>query len=60
MTLEKGRLVPTDKKYFVTLGYVDGELEVPVFATSLEEALDLATFKYTPVGFEVLRVRPAV
>ncbi|AXC34597.1 RNA polymerase inhibitor [Escherichia phage SRT7] len=60
MTIEKGRLVPTDKKYFVTLSYVDGELEVPVFAGSLEEAHDLATFKYTPVGFEVLRVRPAV
>lgn len=58
--VNKGRLVSTDKKFFVTLSHVYGSTEVPVYAETIEEAHDLATLKYTGSGFEVARVRPDV
>lgn len=56
----KGSLVSENKKFFVTIETAAESLEVPVYAVSLEEALEVAEFKYIPAGFAVTRVRPEV
>lgn len=58
--MPKGNLVVDDKKFFVTIESASLSHEVPVFATSLEEALELAEWQYIPAGFAVTRVRPDV
>lgn len=60
MTMNKGSLVAENKKYWVTVETAAESLEVPVYAVSLEEALDVAELKYIPAGFAVTRVRPEV
>lgn len=56
--LNKGSLVNGDKKFFATVEGQGQSFEVPVFATSLEEANELAEWQYVPAGFAVTRVRP--
>ena len=56
----KGTLVANEKKFFVTVESAAQSFEVPVFATSLEEATELAEWQYVPAGFAVTRVRPQV
>lgn len=58
MTQSKGRLVQSDKKFFATIETTFGTTEVPVFAETLEEAVDAADLKYTSAGLRVVRVRP--
>ncbi len=60
MSENKGSLVNRDKKFFVTVEGSSQSFEVPVFAQSLDEALELAEWQYVPAGFEVTRVRPEV
>ncbi|APU03039.1 inhibitor of host bacterial RNA polymerase [Pectobacterium phage PP47] len=48
------------KKFLVTVETTLGETEVPVFAETLDEALDVAELKYVPAGLAVTRVRPEV
>lgn len=60
MSENKGSLVNRDKKFFVTVEGSSQSFEVPVFAQSLDEALELAEWQYVPAGFEVSRVRPEV
>ncbi|WAK44909.1 putative bacterial RNA polymerase inhibitor [Erwinia phage pEa_SNUABM_57] len=60
MSENKGSLVNRDKKFFVTVEGSAQSFEVPVFAQSLDEALELAEWQYVPAGFEVTRVRPEV
>lgn len=60
MNMDKGSLVAENKKYWVTVETAAESLEVPVYAVSLEEALDVAELKYIPAGFAVTRVRPEV
>lgn len=48
-----------DKKYFVTIEGQSQEFEVPVYAVSLDDALEQAEWTYQPAGFQVTRVRPA-
>lgn len=59
-TESKGSLVTTEKKYLVTVESATMSHEVPVYATSLEEATELAEWQYVPAGFAVIRVRPEV
>lgn len=60
MPENKGSLVNRDKKFFVTVEGSSQSFEVPVFAQSLDEALELAEWQYVPAGFAVTRVRPEV
>lgn len=48
------------KRFLVTVETTLGETEVPVFAETLDEALDEAELKYVPAGLAVTRVRPFV
>lgn len=59
MTLNKGSLVAENRKFFVTIESAAESLEVPVYAVSLEEALEEAELKYIQHGFAVTRVRPS-
>lgn len=56
--LGEGSLVVHTKRYLVTIENAAESLEVPVFATSLENAHEQAEWKYAPVGYEITRVRP--
>lgn len=49
-----------DKKFIVTLEGALNSIEVPVFAASLDDALEIAESTYTDEGLEVTRVRPEV
>lgn len=50
-----------DKKFLVTFeSPLGGEVEVPVYAESLEEAQKLAEVNYEEAGFPVTRIRPEV
>lgn len=60
MTTDKGSLVAENKKFFVTVETAAESIEVPVYAVSLDEALEIAELKYIPAGFAVTRVRPEV
>lgn len=60
MSNNKGSLVADNKKFFVTIETAAESFEVPVYALSLDEALDIAELKYIPAGFAVTRVRPEV
>ena len=60
MSEPKGSLVTTEKKYRVQVESATMSHEVPVYATSLEEATELAEWQYVPAGFAVTRVRPDV
>lgn len=53
----KGSLVVTEKKYLVTIESAATSHEVPVFATSLAEAIELAEWQYVPAGFAVNSAR---
>lgn len=55
-----GSLTETNKKFIVHLQGSASEIEVPVYAKSLDEALEVAEWTYQEAGFEVSRVRPAV
>lgn len=54
---QKGSLVTTEEKYLVTVESANMSHEVPVYATSLDEAIELAEWQYVPAGFAVVRVR---
>lgn len=58
MTMNKGSLVSNDKKFFATIETPLGSTEVPIFAETIEEALEVAELKYVPSGLDVIRVRP--
>lgn len=60
MADNKGSLVAENHKFWVTVETAAESLEVPVYAVSLDEALEVAEFKYIPAGFAVTRVRPDV
>lgn len=60
MSDNKGSLVATEKKFLVLVESATMSHEVPVYATSLEEATELAEWQYVPAGFAVTRVRPDV
>ena len=60
MSENKGYLADTEKKYLVQVESATMSHEVPVYATSLEEATELAEWQYVPAGFAVTRVRPDV
>ena len=60
MSENKGSLVATEKKFLVQVESATMSHEVPVYATSLEEATELAEWQYVPAGFAVTRVRPDV
>lgn len=60
MADNKGHLVSTSRKYWVTVESAAHSFEVPVYAESLEEAFENADWQYTEAGFEVTRVRPDV
>ena len=60
MSETKGSLADTEKKYLVQVELATMSHEVPVYATSLEEAIELAEWQYVPAGFTVTRVRPDV
>lgn len=55
---DTGHAVPDTQKFFVTIENAKESFEVPVFATSLDEAEDLSQ-EYVEFGFEVTRIRPA-
>lgn len=55
-----GTLTETNKKFIVHLQGSSSEIEVPLYAKSLDEALEVAEWTYQEAGFEVARVRPAV
>lgn len=59
-TESKGSLVTTESKYLVTVESATTTHEVPVYATSLDEAKELAEWQYVPAGFAVVHVRPEV
>jgi len=51
----------SDKKFFVTFqSPLGGEVEVPLYAESLDEAVMLAEVNYEQEGFPVTRIRPEV
>ncbi|CBV65210.1 predicted bacterial RNA polymerase inhibitor [Salmonella phage Vi06] len=53
--------VGTDsKKFWATVESSEHSFEVPVYAETLDEALELAEWQYVQAGFEVTRVRPCV
>lgn len=58
MSETKGSLVVTNKKFWVYVESASSGFEVPVYAVSLEEALESAEWQYGTAGFEVVRVRP--
>jgi hypothetical protein len=60
MSETKGSLVTFEKKYLVQVESATMSHEVPVYATSIEEATELAEWQYVPAGFAVTRVRPDV
>lgn len=60
MSENKGSLVTKEKKFLVLVESATMSHEVPVYATSLEEATELAEWQYVPAGFAVTRVRPDV
>ena len=60
MSENKGSLVTTEKKFLVQVESATMSHEAPVYATSLEEATELAEWQYVPAGFAVTRVRPDV
>lgn len=49
-----------EQKYLVQVESTTLSHEVPVYATSLDEAVQLAEFEYGEAGFTVTRVRPDV
>lgn len=48
-----------DKKYLITVEGLKESYELPIYATSLEEAT-LKSQEYEDAGFEVTRIRPEV
>lgn len=54
----KGTLEVSEKKFLATVETAAQSFEVPIYAVSLDEALELAEWQYVPAGFEVTRVRP--
>lgn len=58
--MSNGTLTISNKRFYVTIETAAESIEVPVYASSLEEALDEAELKYIPAGFAVTRVRPEV
>lgn len=61
-TENKGHLVHSPSKFFVTIEDSVESFEVPVMAASIEEALELAENQYGMfgAGYLVSRVRPEV
>lgn len=55
---DKGSLVSDAKKYWATIETAAHSFEVPVYAESLEQALDYAEAQYVEAGFAVTRIRP--
>lgn len=49
----------TEKKYIVSIEGATMSTDVPIYATSLEHATDLAV-EYEDAGFIVTRIRPEV
>lgn len=58
--IKTGSIVVKDKKFFATIEGSAESFEVPIYATNLDEALELAEWQYVPAGFAVTRVRPEV
>lgn len=48
------------KKFLVTVEGLIGSTEVPVWAETLEQAMEYAEIEYVEAGFVVSRVRPEV
>lgn len=59
-TLNTGSLSVDNKKFWATVESSEHSFEVPIYAETLDEALELAEWQYVPAGFEVTRVRPCV
>ena len=59
-TVNTGSLSVDNKKFWATVESSEHPFEVPVYAETLDEALELAEWQYVPAGFEVTRVRPCV
>lgn len=59
-TLNTGSLSVDNKKSWATVESSEHSFEVPVYAETLDEAVELAEWQYVPAGFEVTRVRPCV
>lgn len=57
-TNPNGSLVSDQKKYWVTIESAAHSFEVPVFAETLDNALEYAEWQYQEAGFQVTRVRP--
>ena len=55
-----GSLSVSNKKFWATVESSEHSFEVPIYAETLDEALELAEWQYVPAGFEVTRVRPCV
>lgn len=55
-----GSLTVDNKKFWATVESSEHSFEVPIYAETLDEALELAEWQYVPAGFEVTRVRPCV
>ena len=55
-----GSLSVDNKKFWATVESSEHSFEVPIYAETLDEALELAEWQYVPAGFEVTRVRPCV
>lgn len=53
-----GSLSVDNKKFWATVESSEHSFEVPIYAETLDEALELAEWQYVPAGFEVTRVRP--
>lgn len=58
--MDKGTLVSDTKKYWATIESAAHSFEVPVYAESLDQALEYAESQYVEAGFAVVRVRPDV
>lgn len=55
-----GSLSVDNKKFWATVESSEHSFEVPIYAETLDEAVELAEWQYVPAGFEVTRVRPCV
>ncbi|AAP20509.1 RNA polymerase inhibitor [Yersinia phage phiA1122] len=55
-----GSLSVDNKKFWATVESFEHSFEVPIYAETLDEAVELAEWQYVPAGFEVTRVRPCV
>lgn len=55
-----GSLIVNNKKFWATVESSEHSFEVPIYAETIDEAVELAEWQYGHCGFEVTRVRPCV